>query len=115
MATHEDLSRWGRLGGIASGRTRRRQGEEARRRMAASLANIPLHLRHHGREKWCTYRQARFCMEFLRSGNIAQAARAAGYSPHSARWHGWQLLHYCPAVRRELRRLCDAAGVESRW
>jgi len=51
-----------------------------------------------------TARQAAFCEAFVLGGSAAAAARAAGYSPNSARTQAWRLLQQ-PAVQRRLQEL----------
>lgn len=44
-------------------------------------------------------RRQKFCVEFLRTGSAAEAARIAGYSPRSARSQGQRLLT-CADIKR---------------
>lgn len=64
-----------------------------------------------------TTRQERFCKRFVECANAAGAARAAGYTPRSARSTGYRLLRE-PAVVKRITDLqvdtarAHCAGVE---
>lgn len=102
--TLENAAYWGRKGGIASGESRRRAAALKREEKFKKTSPSPLSkFKLNGVGADCTQRQLDFLLSYMGWSGMAcaaRAARAAGYSPRSAKEIGYQLTH-----NRKLRKV----------